>query len=71
MASAEKSRAPNILCDYAFTLAQLYSRFYNEHHILSESDASLRAARLGLCKLTLDALTRVLSLLGIEVPQRM
>ena len=71
MAAAEKTRAPNILCDYAFTLAQLYSRFYNEHHILSESDAALRAARLGLCKLTLDVLTRVLSLLGIEVPQRM
>ncbi len=59
MAAAERGRAPNFLCDYAFTLAQLYSRFYNEHHILSESDASLRAARLGLCKLTLDVLTRV------------
>ncbi len=71
MAAAEKGRAPNILCDYAFTLAQLYSRFYAEHHILSEPDASLRAARLGLCKLTLDVLTKVLSLLGIDVPQRM
>ncbi|MBV9419603.1 MAG: arginine--tRNA ligase [Alphaproteobacteria bacterium] len=71
MMAAERSRAPNILCDYAFTLAQLYSRFYAEHHILSESDAALRAARLGLCKLTLDVLTKVLALLGIEVPQRM
>ncbi|MEI9992303.1 MAG: arginine--tRNA ligase [Rhizomicrobium sp.] len=71
MAAAEKARAPNILCDYVFTLAQLYSRFYGEHHILSESDAALRAARLGLCQLTLDVLIHVLSLLGIEVPQRM
>ncbi len=71
MEAAEEKRAPNILCDYAFTLAQLFSRFYSEHHILSESDLELRAARLGLCKLTLDALTKVLDLLGISVPEQM
>jgi arginyl-tRNA synthetase len=71
MLAAEKGRAPNILCDYAFTLAQTYSRFYAEHHILSETDAALRAARLGLCKLALDVLTKTLGLLGIEVPERM
>ena len=71
MAAAEKGRAPNILCDYVFTLAQIYSRFYAAHHILSESDATLRGARLGLCKLTLDVLIKVLALLGIEVPERM
>ncbi|HEY5348043.1 MAG TPA: arginine--tRNA ligase, partial [Rhizomicrobium sp.] len=53
MQAAEEKRAPNILCDYAFGLAQCFSRFYAEHHILSESDAGLRAARLGLCSLTL------------------
>ena len=71
MAAAENARAPNILCDYAFTLAQVFSRFYAEHHILSEKDDALRATRLGLCGLTLEALTKVLGLLGIEVPQRM
>jgi arginyl-tRNA synthetase len=71
MASAEKARAPNILCDYAFTLAQQFSRFYAEHHILSESDALVRASRLGLCRLTLAALVKTLGILGIEVPQRM
>jgi arginyl-tRNA synthetase len=71
MEAAEEKRAPNILCDYAFTLAQLFSRFYSEHHILSETDTALRAARLGLCKLTLDVMTKVLDLLGISVPERM
>lgn len=71
MASAERARAPNILCDYAFTLAQHYSRFYAEHHILSEQDVALRGARLGLCHLTLTVLTKILGILGIEVPQRM
>ena len=55
MAAAEDKRAPNILCDYAFTLAQDFSRFYSAHHILSETDADLRAARLGLCAPDLGA----------------
>jgi arginyl-tRNA synthetase len=71
MAAAEDKRAPNLLCEYAFELAQNFSRFYGEHHVLSEADAGLRAARLGLCALVLSVLTGVLALLGIEVPERM
>ena len=71
MIAAEQKRAPNILCDFAFTLAQNFSRFYAEHHILSESDAALRAARLGLSARTLAVMVQILDLLGIEVPQRM
>jgi len=71
LAAAEAKRAPNILCDYVFTLAQTFSRFYTEHHIMSESDAALRAARLGLCAATLATFERVLTVLGIQVPQRM
>jgi arginyl-tRNA synthetase len=70
-AGAEAKRAPNILCDYAFTLAQNFSRFYAAHHILSEQDEALRAARLGLCQRVLETLAAMLGLLGIEVPERM
>jgi arginyl-tRNA synthetase len=69
--AAEQKRAPNFLCDYAFTLAQNFSRFYAAHHIMSESDAALRASRLGLCARVLDVMTRTLGLLGIAVPERM
>jgi arginyl-tRNA synthetase len=71
MIAAEEKRAPNILCDYAFELAQRFSRFYGAHHILSETDTGLRGARLGLSARTLAVLTRILGLLGIEVPERM
>jgi arginyl-tRNA synthetase len=71
LAAAEEKRAPNMLCEYAFELAQNFSRFYGEHHVLSEPDPGLRAARLGLCALVLAVLTGVLGLLGIEVPERM
>jgi len=71
MERAEMKRAPNVLCDYAFTVAQEFSRFYAGHHILSEADTGLRAARLGLCALTLSVLQKTLDILGIEVPARM
>jgi arginyl-tRNA synthetase len=71
MSGAEHNRAPNILCDYVFTLAQIFSRFYTEHHIMSETNEALRSTRLALVALTLAVLSKVLNLLGIEVPARM
>jgi arginyl-tRNA synthetase len=71
MSGAEHNRAPNILCDYVFTLAQVFSRFYTEHHIMSETDVDLRSTRLALVALTLAVLSKVLNLLGIEIPARM
>lgn len=68
---AESKRAPNFLCDCAFTIAQSFSRFYTAHHILSETDEGLRTARLGLCRVTLTALNGLLDTLGIPVPERM
>ncbi len=68
---AEVKRAPNLICDYVFTLAQGFSRFYTEHHILSETDGALRGGRLSLCALTMTQIERVLGLLGIDVPERM
>lgn len=71
MTAAEENRAPNVLCEYAFDLAQKFSRFYSEHHILSETDVAVRASRLALCDMTLAVMKKVLDLLGIEVPARM
>ncbi|HSC19548.1 MAG TPA: arginine--tRNA ligase [Rhizomicrobium sp.] len=71
ISGAEHNRAPNILCDYVFILAQIFNRFYTEHHIMSETDAGLRSTRLALVALTLAVLSKVLGLLGVEVPARM
>ena len=64
-------RAPNELCEFAFGLAQEFSRFYQNCHILSETDKARQASWLGIAKLTLDELQLVLSLLGLDVPERM
>ena len=64
-------RAPNHLAEYCYELSQVFNRFYEACHILSESDAELRASWLGLADLTRRTLNTGLALLGIDVPDRM
>jgi arginyl-tRNA synthetase len=68
---AFEQRAPNHLCEYVYTLATAYNRFYHEHHIIQEEDPARQAAWLGLSQVTLRTLTLALDLLGIEAPERM
>lgn len=70
-AAALSACMPNHLCDYAYRLAQQFSSFYGNCHILSEQDADLRASRLGLCTLTFRQLEKCLDLLGIGIPEKM
>lgn len=69
--NALNAYAPHILCDYAFKLAQEFSSFYGNCHILSEEDKAVRGSRLALCRLTHQRLVQVLDLLGIHAPARM
>jgi arginyl-tRNA synthetase len=71
VASAANALMPSEITEYAFTLAQAFSRFYKECPVLAEADPAIRASRLALCQLTLAVLSRSLYLLGIEVPKRM
>ena len=70
-AAALKNYTPHVLCEYAYRLAQEFSSFYANCHILSEDDAGVRASRLALCAATYAQLEFVLGLLGIEIPERM
>jgi len=63
--------APHHLCEYAFKLAQSFSSFYGNCHILSEKDDAVRVSRLKLCAMTAEYLEKILELLGIYVPARM
>lgn len=71
ISAAAKNYAPHFLCDYAYRLAQAFSSFYGNCHILSEENEALRASRLSLCALTYRQLELVLGLLGIDIPERM
>lgn len=71
VALAMRHYTPHVLCDYVYRLANAFSSFYGNCHILSEQDQMLRASRLRLCAMVLAQLILVLDLLGIDVPERM
>lgn len=66
-----KNYSPHILCDYAYKLAQTFSSFYGQCHILSEENEALRNSHLALCAQTSRQLEMILGLLGIKTPERM
>lgn len=68
---AREKRMPHVLCEHLYNLAQAFSSFYSALPIAAESDATLRASRLGLASAVLKQLETGLDLLGIRVPERM
>ena len=68
---AEADKEPSVISDYAYTLAQLFSSFYNASPIMGAETPEIAASRLALAKLTRDVLVKLLYLLGIEAPEAM
>ena len=64
-------RAPNHVAEYAHTLAGAWNRFYDQCHILGESDVERQASWLAVALWAEAALETLLDLIGIEVPDRM
>jgi arginyl-tRNA synthetase len=62
---------PNQLTAYLFELANRFSTFYENCPVLRAETAELLESRLALCDLTAKVLRQGLSLLGIEVVERM
>lgn len=62
---------PNLLCNYLFELAGLFSSFYEACPILSADNEALRDSRLKLAALTGRTLRQGLEVLGIPVLERM
>ena len=71
IAQACENRAPNAICDHAFTLAQAFSKFYAACPVLVAQEDATKASRLALAAATLKQLELCLHLLGLEAPERM
>ena len=63
--------SPAVICNYAYDLACDFNSFYHDLSILNEPDAAKRALRLLLSKNVAKVLHSAMSLLGIEMPERM
>ena len=68
---AAEDYSPAILAQYLFDLAKEYNRFYAELPIFHEKDQQLQAFRVALSLQTAKTIKRGMSLLGIQVPERM
>ena len=68
---AHTDKEPSIIAEYAYSLAQVFSTFYNACPVMSAATNELAASRLKLAGLTRDVLTLMLYLLGIEAPEIM
>ena len=66
-----EAKEPSIISDYAYTLAQAFSSFYNTSPIMSAATPEQAASRLQIAKIVRDVLTLLLNLLGIEAPEVM
>lgn len=63
--------SPAVIANYAYSLACDFNSFYHDYSILNESDADVRALRLTLSATVAKVIRSAMSLLGIEVPNRM
>jgi arginyl-tRNA synthetase len=61
----------SVLAKYAFGLAQLFNAFYHRYPILNEEDRARRRWRAAGVAHFRTQMTRILDLMGIEVPTRM
>ena len=64
-------RAPNLIAEHAYRLAQSFSKFYAVCPVLAAGTEAAQGSRLTLVKTTLAQLEQALDLLGIETPERM
>ncbi|MBU0679010.1 MAG: arginine--tRNA ligase [Verrucomicrobia bacterium] len=60
---------PNLIADYLYDLAQVYSTFYQNVPFL-KAEEGVRESRVQICGLVARTLKKGLDLLGIETPER-
>ena len=68
---AGRNYSPALIANYIYDLAKEYNQFYHDCSILKEPDEKVRCFRQLLSETVADVIKRGMSLLGIEMPNRM
>ena len=68
---AGKDYSPSGIANYCYELTKVFNQFYHDYSILNEPDEQKKAIRLVLAKNVAKIIKNGMSLLGIEVPERM
>ncbi|MFG6425490.1 arginine--tRNA ligase [Lepagella muris] len=68
---AGRTYSPALIANYCYDLAKEYNQFYHDYSILKEEDEAKRTFRLLLSAVVARTLKSGVSLLGMEMPERM
>jgi arginyl-tRNA synthetase len=71
VSEAGRTYSPALIANYCYDLAKEYNQFYHDYSILKEEDVPTRSLRLLLSSVVARTLKSGVSLLGIEMPERM
>jgi len=63
--------SPALLANYLYDLVKEFNQFYQQHQIIKEDDQVKRAFRLALSSFVAKNIEDGMSILGIEMPERM
>ncbi len=69
--TAGEQFAPSVIAAYAYDLAKQFNGYYHDHSILKEDNEAVRSLRLKLAAEVARVIRSAMSLLGINVPERM
>ena len=62
---------PSVVANHCYDLIKAFSSFYQDHPIAKEENADVRNLRLALCSAVSTTVSNGMSLLGIDMPERM
>ncbi|MGQ4004271.1 arginine--tRNA ligase [Francisellaceae bacterium CB52] len=68
---AYENSQPHYICEYAYSLANAFNKFYVNSPIANLDDGYVKSSRIALCAATVKAMTLATELLGITIPERM
>ena len=71
VAEAGRTYSPALIANYVYDLVKEYNQFYHDYSIMREENEAIRSLRLCLSDCTSRVISTGMSLLGIQVPERM
>ncbi len=71
LAEAAERRAPHRIAAYALALAQTFTAFYRDCHVVGAEPEQVESFRIALCVASARTIARCLGLLGVDAPEKM
>ena len=71
ISEVERDLYPNRLCEYLFETSQKFNQFYENCSVNNAESADLKSSRLSLCVATAGTIRLLMTLLGIEVVEKL